>query len=320
MRRQINTVCQPPHDPGSGKIEIKNLLLTMRGHGVTRDQREALRNSISEAGDGRLIFVITGADQKHRRRHPLALEERLEIVTAFAKELGREYHIFAVNDILDGNAWVDYLCAEVSKQSGGAIALTAANTVLVAANPDVLERFRAQASTDTRLNLSARCLLTYSVRLQAAATGAKSPPKPLRVSTTNTTSCPAFALSLRTFCSPKRANFSVGRNFQVYIKGMEAGMQQKLNDMFTWVLQGLIVDMGCGSGKMLEHLSAVYGLSQIVGVDLSTELLRVAEALHFANHNVSVVRGNIIEPRFKAGSVSTFLYSSVMHEVRSYTN
>jgi SAM-dependent methyltransferase len=118
----------------------------------------------------------------------------------------------------------------------------------------------------------------------------------------------------------EEGELSVGRNFLVYIKGMEAGMGLKLQDMFRWILPGLIVDAGCGSGKMLEHLSALYAHSQIVGVDLSTELLRVAESLHYPNHNVSVVRGNIIAPRFKPGSVSTFLYSSVIHEVRSYTN
>jgi hypothetical protein len=54
-------------------------------------------------------------------------------------------------------------------------------------------------------------------------------------------------------------------------------------------------------------------------MDLSRELLRLAESQHYPSHNVSIVRANIIHPHFAAGTLSTVLFSSVMHEVYSYT-
>jgi hypothetical protein len=66
------------------------------------------------------------------------------------------------------------------------------------------------------------------------------------------------------------------------------------------------------------HLSTLFPQSEIIGMDLSHELLRTAEGQHYPHHNVSVVKGNIIHQRFPKGSLSTVIYSSVMHEVFSY--
>jgi SAM-dependent methyltransferase len=69
---------------------------------------------------------------------------------------------------------------------------------------------------------------------------------------------------------------------------------------------------------LLVHLSRLFPQSQIIGMDLSRELLRIAESQYYPNHNVSIVKGNIIHERFAPGTVSTVLFSSVLHEVYSY--
>jgi SAM-dependent methyltransferase len=78
------------------------------------------------------------------------------------------------------------------------------------------------------------------------------------------------------------------------------------------------VDKGCGTGLLLVHLSELFPTSQIVGMDLSRELLRLAESQHYPNQNVSIVRGDIVKQHFHAGTVSTAIFSSVMHELYSY--
>src|SRR5262249_10981071 len=78
------------------------------------------------------------------------------------------------------------------------------------------------------------------------------------------------------------------------------------------------VDKGCGTGTFLVHLSELFPTSQIVGVDLSRELLRLAEGQFYPNHNVSIVRANVTGRHFAAGSVSTVIFSSVIHEIYSY--
>jgi len=110
-----------------------------------------------------------------------------------------------------------------------------------------------------------------------------------------------------------------GRDFAVYSQGMDASMSVKINDICPYVLAGKIVDKGCGTGTLLIHLSTLFADSQIVGVDLSRELLRRSLAQQYPNHNVSVVKANIIHRRFADNSLSTVIFSSVMHEVYSYT-
>ena len=108
-----------------------NLLLIGRWHGITRDQRNALRLSIDECGAGKLVFIITAADQKNTRRHPLSIAERREVVSCLAEELGREFEIYAVNDISDSTKWVEHICEAVREQSNGNTVLDSGNTILV---------------------------------------------------------------------------------------------------------------------------------------------------------------------------------------------
>jgi SAM-dependent methyltransferase len=111
---------------------------------------------------------------------------------------------------------------------------------------------------------------------------------------------------------------STGRDFRVYAAGMDASIAVKITDLCPHVLPGTIVDKGCGTGTLLVHLSRLFPQSQIIGMDLSRELLRIAESQYYPNHNVSIVKGNIIHERFAPGTVSTVLFSSVIHEVYSY--
>jgi len=111
---------------------------------------------------------------------------------------------------------------------------------------------------------------------------------------------------------------SHGRDYAVYSQGMDASMAVKIQDICPWIRPGYIVDKGCGTGTLLIHLSNLHPTSQIVGMDLSRDLLHRSESQHYPNHNVAVVMGNIIHKRFADGKVSTIIFSSVMHEVYSY--
>jgi len=109
-----------------------------------------------------------------------------------------------------------------------------------------------------------------------------------------------------------------GRDFNVYAAGMDASADAKLHDLLPHVKPGRIVDKGCGTGKMLAVLSERFPTSKIFGIDLSRELLRVADGRHYPNGNVTVVKGNIIHRHFPAGSLDTAIFSSVMHEIYTY--
>jgi SAM-dependent methyltransferase len=111
---------------------------------------------------------------------------------------------------------------------------------------------------------------------------------------------------------------STGRNFDVYRAGMDASMAVKLRDIAPHILPDQIVDKGCGTGLLLVHLSELFATSRIIGMDLSRELLQTALSKPYPGGNVAIVRGDIIHQHFPAGSLSTVIFSSVIHEIYSY--
>src|SRR5262245_6300383 len=111
---------------------------------------------------------------------------------------------------------------------------------------------------------------------------------------------------------------STGRNFQVYKAGMDASLAVKIQDICPHIRPGTIVDKGCGTGKLLVHSSALWPASRIIGVDISQELLRTAQSQPYPHANVTIMAGDIIQQHFPAGSLSTVIFSSVIHEILSY--
>jgi SAM-dependent methyltransferase len=111
---------------------------------------------------------------------------------------------------------------------------------------------------------------------------------------------------------------SPGQDFHIYAAGMDASLPLKIADICPHVRPGSIVDKGCGTGKLLIHLSAIWPRSRIVGIDVSNELLHIAESQPYPLPNVSIVKGDIIQQHFRAGSLSTVIFSSVIHEIFSY--
>jgi SAM-dependent methyltransferase len=112
---------------------------------------------------------------------------------------------------------------------------------------------------------------------------------------------------------------STGRDFRVYKAGMDASLAVKIEDLGPHVLPGTIIDKGCGTGKFLLYLSERLPGSRLFGMDLSRELLRTAESQPYPNANVTILKSDIADRYFPAGSVDTVIFSSVIHEIYSYS-
>jgi len=95
---------------------------------------------------------------------------------------------------------------------------------------------------------------------------------------------------------------------------MEASAADKAK-LLRFVRPGVIADLGCGSGTVLELLRRKFRKSQFVGVDLSEEMVeRCAKRFPGAE----IRRHDITVPLFDEGSVDTIVLCSIMHEVFSY--
>lgn len=100
-----------------------------------------------------------------------------------------------------------------------------------------------------------------------------------------------------------------------YAESLEAGAPDKARLFRPWIRPGRILDVGTGPGGVAARIAIGRPESEVVGIDRSTEMLRVARERH----------GGLANLRFRPGlaadeaerPVSTVLFSSVLHEVFS---
>jgi len=294
-----------------------NALVLGRFHAVTKTQSEWLE-SLKRAPVDTLICVITSADLSGTRRNPLDAGTREKMLRPALERSGKPFHLVRVNDIADSEQWVAHVSAQVRAQCG--LAVAPENTALFSANRDVEKLFRAQGFTIVSQEVKG---LTPHELVQRIAAG-----QPWADDASPETRAvferPEVTSRLRDVFRQTLLNddgeLGHFRDFLSYGAQMDASMVQKLEDLLPFVKPGCIVDKGCGTGKLMVELSRLFPDSHLVGVDLSREFLRLCDENTYASQDVALVFGNVIDRNVEPGSATTVIYSSVMHEVHSYTN
>jgi SAM-dependent methyltransferase len=109
---------------------------------------------------------------------------------------------------------------------------------------------------------------------------------------------------------PLRGN----RGYEVYAAGMEASAADKAK-ILRFVRPGVIADLGCGSGTVMELLRRKFRQSQVVGVDLAPEMV---ERCTKRFPGAEIRRHDITVRLFDEASIDTIVLCSIMHEVFSY--
>ncbi|WP_428268134.1 methyltransferase domain-containing protein [Haliangium sp.] len=106
--------------------------------------------------------------------------------------------------------------------------------------------------------------------------------------------------------------------YERYLAGMDASMQQKVALMAAHLLsQGRVADMGMGSGTGSEALAALYPGLDVVGVDVSPQMVELARE-RYDRPNLDFILGDIATPVFDPDSLDGILDSSVLHHVTSF--
>lgn len=106
--------------------------------------------------------------------------------------------------------------------------------------------------------------------------------------------------------------------YERYLGGMDASMQQKVALTAAHILgQGSIADMGMGSGTGSHALAALYPGLQVVGVDVSEEMVAIAAA-RYVLPNLAFRQGDVAHRVFPPASLDAILDSSVLHHVTSF--
>lgn len=290
-------------------------LLLGRFHAVTKAQAAWLETLSTEPID-RVICVVTSANHAGTRRNPLEIEAREAMLRPALERTKRPFDLVRVNDIPDSDAWVQHVVNAVGQQLGRPI--SPRTTRVYSANRDVDGLFAAAGFPVVAQEVKG---LTPHELVQRLVDGRewKSEASPETVAVYER---PGVADRLRAIFHQKLLNDDgeLGhlRDFASYGAQMDASLRQKLDDLVRWVKPGNIVDKGCGTGKLMVELSKLFPDSRLAGVDLSREFLRVCDENTYATDDVTLVYGNVIDVCVPAGSASTVIFSSVMHEVHSY--
>ena len=104
------------------------------------------------------------------------------------------------------------------------------------------------------------------------------------------------------------------KGYEVYAQGMEASASDKAK-LLQYVRPGVIAELGCGTGTVLELLRRKFRKSQFVGVDLSPEMV---ERCTKRFPGAEIRRHDITLRLFDEASIDTIVLCSIMHEVFSY--
>ncbi|MBK7858049.1 MAG: methyltransferase domain-containing protein [Archangiaceae bacterium] len=288
-----------------------NALLVGRFHAVTMGQHQWLQG-LKGRGVERVTCVITSANHSGTRRNPLPVPQRRALLAEALA--GQRFDLVAIDDIAETESWVEHVLSSVER--AGLPRPAPRDTQVYTSNRDVAGLFEARGFTVVAEEVKG---LTPHELVQRIADGREWQGEASQA-TRAAYADPKFLTDIfHQRLLNDDGELGHARDFQTYGAQMDASLKQKLDDLLPWVVPGSIVDKGCGTGKLLVELSRAFPRSALTGVDLSRELLRMSDENTYASEEVALVFGNIIEKNVPDGSASTVIFSSVTHEIYSYS-
>jgi len=106
--------------------------------------------------------------------------------------------------------------------------------------------------------------------------------------------------------------------FNIYASSMDASQQEKAR-IIPFIRPGLVAEMGCGNGAVLELISNTFPQSQVFGFDISDTLLQMSADRKYKNSNVTIIKKDVREKIFEDDTLDTIVYCSTLHEIYSYS-
>lgn len=109
-------------------------------------------------------------------------------------------------------------------------------------------------------------------------------------------------------------------NEALYLATMNSARDDKAR-MLEWIRPGKIVEIGPGGGIVLDLISEAFPDSSVIGIDASAEVVSALRQRRSDEHaGWDIVEGDAFElsSHVEAGTVSTVVLCSVLHEIYSY--
>lgn len=285
-----------------------------------------------------IVFAVTSCNKSNSRYNPLPFEIRAILVYEFARRLqaahGVHFHIAGVPHYPPSPRFASLVLKEVAEQSDGALTLTSANTVVFTSTPAIIRAYGemgfAVLPGEYDLATQAYTAPVPHVVVNQLGTGEGTlDALPLAAATREVfTNFPdAVAHIRRLFHDPiltEAGDLTETRDYSTYTRAMSDAIDFKYEEIKDFLRPGKIVDEGCADGALLERIARGFPDSDLIGVDLSAEMLaRAQEAKRagaFGGAFVFFKQQNLMTPISPAQerSVDTILCNSTLHELWSY--
>ena len=285
-----------------------------------------------------IVFAVTSCNKSSSRYNPLPFETRAILVYEFCRRLkadfGVNFHIVGIPHYPPTEKFAATVLKEIAEQSEGRLALTPHNTVVFSSTPALIADYRAlkfavlpgeyDPSTNTYTDP------TPNVVVRQIGEG-ELPLDEIPLSNSARTVFASFPDAVahlrRLFHDPiltEQGDLTETRDYSTYTRAMTGAIDVKYAEIRPFLRPGKIVDEGCADGVLLERIARDFPDSDLIGVDLSAEMLaRAAEARRagaFGEAFVFFKQQNLMSPvsDAQARSVDTIVCNSTLHELWSY--
>lgn len=313
------------------------ILFPGRHHLLTKFQYCYLRGLIDQGINGkkidRIIFAITSADHANTRRNPIPLYLRVLVIEKFSRDLPCEVKIYPIPDVKQTKKFAEYMLHQIEYQGGEK--LTPKNTILACSTPSVIDLFKKLKFDNSPVELIDAKKNKYSnlrpyevVNLLVKAEQNWRTDVKWKEFASQATQDVYLEYDLgdnilelfKDSLINEDADLTDTREYNSYARGMDQNIEFKFNDIKPFVIQGKIVDAGCGTGALIWYLSKYFEESDVIGIEATRKFYEYCKLQQYPNPFVYFYRKNILDQNFKENTINTFIYSSVLHEIYSYIN
>lgn len=285
-----------------------------------------------------LVFAVTSANRSDSRYNPLPFEIRAILVYEFARRLkadfGVNFHIVGVPHAPPSDDFPNRVLKELAAQTEGRLTLTPTDTVVFTSTPPLIDAWRAlgfavlPGEYDTQAK---RLIEPVPAQIVTQVGEGVLPLEEIALSKATRTVFRDFpdavAQIRRLYHDPiltEQGDLTETRNYHTYTQAMTDAIDLKYAEVRPFLHGGKIVDEGCADGALLERVARDFPDSDLVGVDLSAEMLaRGREAQRagaFGGAFVFFKQQNLMSPvtDAQAGQADTIICNSTLHELWSY--
>ncbi len=314
-------------------ISVITLILPGRHHMLTQFQHSYIKEIIEKGIQGkkvdRIVFAVTSSDHANTRRNPIPLYLRALAIEKFSRDFQCEVKIYPIPDVKQTDKFAEYILHQIEYQGGEKLNHT--NAIIMCSTPSVIKLFK-------KLNFG---ILTAELLPKDRY----STLRPYEVVDLLVKSGKNWRedLKWKEYASPasqevyleynlgdlinelfndsllnEDADMTDTRDYNSYARGMDQNIEFKFNDIAPFVMQGKIVDAGCGTGALIWHLSKNFEESDVIGIEATRKFYEFCKLQQYPNPFVYFYRKNILDQNFKDNTINTFIYSSVLHEIYSY--